>query len=76
MVVDRADACNERILSTRIVAEYAEMPGLSVTVAQACRLWNLDRAQCAQVLHSLVSARVLRRSGDNFVRADSGRVAA
>jgi hypothetical protein len=30
----------------RIRAEYAEMPGLKLTAAQAQRLWGLDRQSC------------------------------
>ena len=34
----------------RIQGEYIEMPGLRLTVAQAQRLWGLDRAVCDAVL--------------------------
>jgi hypothetical protein len=76
MVIDGVQACTEKILSSRIIADYVEMPGLSVTLAQACRLWDLDRPTCGQVLNCLLAARFLRKSGDSFVRADSGRVTA
>ena len=34
-------AHDPRLMET-IVADYSEMPGLALTVAQACRLWNCD----------------------------------
>jgi hypothetical protein len=37
-----------RTLFERVRAEYAEMPGLSVTLPQAQRLWALDRATCEE----------------------------
>jgi DNA-binding IclR family transcriptional regulator len=48
----------------RLWHEFAEMPGLRLTVAQAQRLCGLDRATCAELLDSLVSARLLVRGGD------------
>jgi hypothetical protein len=47
-------------LLCRIRGEYDEMPGLSLTMAQAQRLWALDRATCALVLERLVNTRFLR----------------
>jgi hypothetical protein len=76
MIVDRTDGCRERILTAQIVAEYLEMPGLSVTMAQACRLWGLDRAECASALHTLLSVKFLRKNGDSFVRTESGHALA
>jgi hypothetical protein len=52
-------------LLTRIRGEYLEMPGLSLTLPQACRLWQLDTATCAAVLQQMVEARVLYRTADN-----------
>ena len=40
-------------LAGLIRAEYLEMPGLCLTLAQAVRLWNADRDQCLAVLESL-----------------------
>ena len=42
-----------------VKAEYLEMPGLCLTLAQARRLWNLDRDTCAAVLERLVESRFL-----------------
>jgi hypothetical protein len=31
-------------LLDRVRGEYREMPGLQLTIAQACRLWQIDRS--------------------------------
>ena len=43
-------------LVARIRAEFAEMPGLCLTEAQARRLWNLDESECHRALGRLVAA--------------------
>ena len=55
------------ILTALIRAEYIEMPGLSVTLAQAARLWNIDRLQCLHVLESLMNEGFLYRSRDSVL---------
>ena len=54
-----------------IRAEYREMPGLSLTEAQAARLWQLAAGEANEAMHELVSTGFLRcnRSG-RYVRAD------
>ena len=55
----------------RVQGEYIEMPGLRLTIAQAQRLWGLDRAVCDALLGALVDAKFLFRTRDGaFVRAD------
>jgi hypothetical protein len=49
-------------LLQRVEGEYREMPGLSLTVSQAGRLWGLDRGTCAFVLATLIERRVLRQA--------------
>jgi hypothetical protein len=49
-------------LLQRVEGEYREMPGLSLTVSQAERLWGLDRTTCAFVLTTLIERRVLRQA--------------
>jgi hypothetical protein len=49
-------------LVTRIRGEYREMPGLNPTMAQACRLWQLDVVTCEAVLARLVQDRFLRET--------------
>lgn len=51
-------------LRHRILAEYREMPGLQLTLAQAARLWALDPGRCEEILRTLVDARRLRRTAD------------
>jgi hypothetical protein len=60
-------------LCARVWAEFREMPGLNLTLAQAARLFSLDRARCAGVLEVLVVNGVLTTDGVAFARADSGR---
>ena len=58
----------------RIWAEYAEMPGMSLTVDQGQRLWGLDRNTCAAALELLTAAGFLRKtSGGKYTRATEGR---
>ncbi len=53
----------------RIQGEFQELPGLRLTVAQAQRLWRLDRSVCDALLAALVDARFLARTPDGaFVR--------
>jgi hypothetical protein len=55
----------------QIEAEYREMPGLSVTEAQAQRLWGLDYTTCRRALDVLVKGGVLRRTRrEAYVRAE------
>jgi hypothetical protein len=55
----------------RVRSEYHEMPGLRLTVAQAARLWQLDRLECEAVLDFLVRQRLLARTADGaFVRPE------
>lgn len=75
-MTDRARACEDKMLCTRIVAEYLEMPGLNVTISQACRLWAIERPRCARLLNTLLASGFLRMSGECYVRADAGRQAA
>jgi hypothetical protein len=57
-------------LVRRIESEYREMPGLSLTVWQAQRLWGMDHATCLQVLTLLVTRRVLKRTpAGTYLRA-------
>lgn len=66
-------AADGRNLLQRARGEYLEMPGLSLTLAQAQRLWSLDRLTCTKVLGGLVRAGFLRQRRDgSFIRRDSG----
>lgn len=58
-------------LIRRIQSEFMEMPGLTLTLAQAARLWGLDRELCERVIAALVGRAFLRptRAG-TFARAE------
>ena len=67
---DRVQKSVPGTLVDRIRAEYAEMPGLSITLPQAQRLWAVDRATCEEILSRLTSRGELRRTTKGrFVRA-------
>ncbi len=54
----------------RVRGEYREMPGMSLTVRQAQRLWTLDASTC--VLNSLVHHGYLIHGRDgSYLRAES-----
>lgn len=58
-------------LLRQVRGEYEEMPGLSLTLAQAQRLWALDRPTCAWVLQTLVEGRFLRTTArGRYVRTE------
>jgi hypothetical protein len=59
-------------LLVRIEAEYREMPGLSLTVPQAERLWGLDATTCASVLTVLIERRDLTRTTSGAYLRSSG----
>ena len=54
----------ESTLLRRIRAEFREMPGLKLTVAQATRLWHLDPRRSEEFLNTLVVDGLLHRSAD------------
>ncbi len=49
------------MLVQRIQAEYLEMPGLTLTLSQAARLWNLNARQSEVLLAELVDRQFLMR---------------
>lgn len=57
-------------LALRIKREFEEMPGLHLTLQQACRLWGLGPDLCDALLRALVSEGFLVQTGRGaFVRA-------
>lgn len=59
-------------LVERVRCEFLEMPGLTLTPAQAARLWGLDPKACQQVINALVDATFLRWTpSGTVVRADT-----
>ena len=58
--------------TTRIRAEYLEMPGLSLTRAQMRRLWPIDAMLCDAVVNGLVASGFLEcRPGYTYARRTS-----
>lgn len=56
-------------LVERARGEYLEMPGLSLTLEQAQRLWAVDQGTCVTVLDGLVRSGFLRQRRDgSFIR--------
>lgn len=55
-------------LRTLILGTYAEMPGLSLTLPQAARLFGLREVTCRTVLADLVREGRLRQSADGQYR--------
>ncbi len=51
---------NEEMISRRVRAEFEEMPGLTLTVAQASRLFGLDQVSCRSIVDQLVGVSYLR----------------
>ena len=62
--VEAAEAAEATVIDWLqfIQTEYLEMPGLSLTRAQARRLWGLDEPTCEDLLNALVAARFLRQT--------------
>jgi hypothetical protein len=62
-------------LLIRIRSEYTEMPGMHLTLRQACRLWHLESDICAALLEDLVADRFLRRTPrGTYCSVDDGPV--
>jgi hypothetical protein len=56
-----------------ILGMYREMPGLSLQVGQAARLFGLGGATCKIVLDDLVGRNHLRRAADGqYIRRAGG----
>ena len=67
---DTSRGSRTHTLLEQIRAEYAEMPGLSVTLPQAQRLWAVDQATCEEIFSRLISRGVLKRTNKGrFIRA-------
>ena len=58
------------LIADRVRGEFREMPGLTLTLAQGCRLWSLDAQTCSEVLTHLVEGGFLSHRADGlFCRA-------
>jgi hypothetical protein len=61
-------------VTRRVLAEFDEMPGLTLTPRQAARLFGLEPDLCQRVLDSLIDMAYLREKGGIVRRGD--RIAA
>jgi hypothetical protein len=64
---------DEHELMVRVSAEFSEMPGMRLTLAQAVRLFSIDRDRCEHLLAELVDRGVLFTDGHAFARAEASR---
>jgi CheY-like chemotaxis protein len=76
VTLDRSDATTVRERTPqridalqRIRGEYTEMPGLTLTIAQASRLWCVDPALCRDLLERLVADGFLKRHNGSYSRS-------
>ena len=68
--VQRGNAMNVDAVAKRVRAEFEEMPGLTLTVSQASRLFGLDRDVCRDVIDELVRRAYLRRTKAGGITRD------
>lgn len=61
------DAVAFQLLVERVRAEFLEMPGLRLTIAQAARLWGIEPASCEAVVDALVRGDFLQRTASGSV---------
>ena len=61
---------NVDVMAERVRAELEEMPGMTLTVPQASRLFGLDDIVCRTIVERLVGAAYLRQTRTGaFTRA-------
>jgi hypothetical protein len=70
---ERSASHDEHHLCVRIHAEFREMPGLTLTVPQAARLFSIEATRCERILKSLVHAGLLANRGNTFASSHGGR---
>ncbi len=69
--VERRNLAARQRLLGRIRSEFSEMPGLSLTLAQAGRMFGLTHDACARILSGLAGEGLLRRHDDGtYGRSD------
>jgi len=68
---DRRNLAGRDALAHRVHSEFEEMPGLSLTLAQAARLFSLPQELCHRLLHLLIEAGSIsiRKDGQYICRA-------
>lgn len=64
---------DDMALLRRIGGEFLEMPDLTLTAAEASRLFALELTRCRRILERLVARGILSSDGRYFARAGTGR---
>jgi hypothetical protein len=62
----QSDAFTIPELVARLRAEYAEMPGMRLTLDQVVRLCGIEKSRCKDVLDALVEGRFLSLNADGM----------
>jgi hypothetical protein len=62
--IERRDVKARHALLCRVHSEFEEMPGLSLTLGQAARLFGLSPEIALRILERLTAARLLRQRSD------------
>lgn len=71
---DRRDPATRECLRQRLRAEFTEMPGLTLTLAQAVRLFGIHKDVCVRVLGELsAEGLVYRTLGAQYRRRPARR---
>jgi DNA-binding IclR family transcriptional regulator len=66
---------NAETIARRVLSEFEEMPGMTLTLRQAARLFGLDQDFCREIMDTLIDSAYLRQtSGGTITLGD--RVAA
>ena len=60
---ERRDSTARKALMRRVRSEFDEMPGLSLTLAQAGKLFGISGDACARIFSQLSEEGLLRPSG-------------
>src|ERR1700687_3561050 len=69
---DRRNWTDRNALVRRVESEFREMPGLSLTLAQAVRLFSLPHGPCQRILSALVKDCAISLLRDDcFARRDT-----
>lgn len=63
---ERRDPASRERLRRRVVNEFREMPGLLLTLPQACRLFDLPEAACTRVFSELMTAREVAAANNHY----------
>jgi hypothetical protein len=61
----------QEILARRLLRDYLDMPGLSLSLAQSTRLLSADMPTCRRVLDSLIDAGCLTRTAAGTYTRDA-----